>query len=295
MGTEEYIMFYTGSYNKYHRVHATLMQVEYEKALEDHINSTVAPALREKEDEFLLREVGKQWEYYKRMVRLLLNFVFFNVAKFAMIKPNPSEAAQRCFLEMVYNDVLCSNVQAAMMVQINKMREGESILDGTVLNNVVYYLLKVVKYLTLEKETIAMHCVHQSSQSGYVEMVENELLCKHETQLLKEDLDCHPLLKNDKMDDLSEMFKLFSGFGKGIQLMAKIFRHHVTRHGTSIVKHGGQMVAEAIKVNNKKEVIASEKDQFMRSVIQLHEKYLQCVEEEFMNHCLFKNALVAAF
>ncbi|GLJ06171.1 hypothetical protein SUGI_0032750 [Cryptomeria japonica] len=317
-----YTMIYHEIYEKCYKMPRTLMQAEYEKTLKDHINSTVAPALRGKEDELLLKEVGKQWEYYNRMVSILLRWVFFKLTRKYFTKPD--EVAQRYFLEMVYKEVLRSNVQAAIMLQINKVREGESILDGTVLNNVVRmlldlgmdyyteleltifessniyysrkaaswiceyscpdYLLKVVKCLRLEKETIAMHYLHQSSQTRYVEMVANELLCKHESQLLKEDSDCHPLLRNDKMDDLSEMINLFSGIDKGIQLMAKIFRQHVTRNGTSLIKHGGQMVAEA-----------TEKDQFVKSIIQLHQKYLQCVEENFMNHCLFKNALMAAF
>ncbi|GLJ06178.1 hypothetical protein SUGI_0032900 [Cryptomeria japonica] len=337
-GSEDYMQIYTEIYTKcYQIVDRTTMQSEYEKTLEDHINSTVVPALRDKEDEILLTEFVKQWEFYKRMVRLVLNLVFYKLTRDDWFSREDlfskhKEAAQRCFVEMVLNEC---KVQAAMLVQIHKIREGESILDGTLLKNVVTmlwdfgmdyykdfevavfesttiyysrkaaswmceyscpdYLLKVVKYLRLEKETIAMHCVHQSSQTRYLEIVENELLCKHECQLLKEDSDCHPLLRNDKMDDLSEMFNLFSGIDKGIQLMAKIFRQHVTRHGTSLVKHGGQMVAEALKANNGKEVIASEKDQFVRRIIQLHEKYMQCVQENFMNNRLFKNALMAEF
>ncbi|XP_059065457.1 cullin-1-like [Cryptomeria japonica] len=296
------------------------------------ICSSVVPALREKEDEFLLTEVVKQWEYYKEMVTILIKLV---ACRLTWSDPSNQDAISRCFPEIVYNEVLCSNVQGTMMVQINKMREGESILDGTLLKNVVSmlwdfgmdyykdfevavfentniyyarktaswiceyscpdYLLKVVEYLRLEKETIAMHCVHRSSQTRYQEMVENELLCKYECQFLKEDSNCHPLLKNDKMDDLSEMFNLFSGIDKGIQLMAKIFRQHVTRYGTSLVKHGRQRVGEAIKANNGKEMIASEKDQFVRSIIQLHEKYMRCVEENFMNNRFFKNALMAEF
>ncbi|GLJ35961.1 hypothetical protein SUGI_0721480 [Cryptomeria japonica] len=331
----EYMEIYSEIYTKCYCVDRRTMQSKYEKTLEDYINSTVAPALREKEDEFLLTEVVKQWEYYKQMVRFLLRLVFFRLTCDPCNRSKPEEAAQRCFVEMVLNEILCSNLQAAMMVEIHKMREGQSILDGTVSKDVVCmlwafgmdyykdlelaifesskicysrkaaswiceyscpdYLLKVAKHLRLEKETIAMHCVHQSSQTRYPEMVENELLCKHECQLLKEDSYCHPLLRNEKMDDLSEMFILFSGIDKGIQLLAKIFRQHVTRHGTLLIKHGGQMVAEAIKANDQKEVIASEKDQFVMSIIQLHEKYMQCVEEKFSNHCLFINALMAAF
>ncbi|GLJ06188.1 hypothetical protein SUGI_0033040 [Cryptomeria japonica] len=335
LGLNEYSQVDYQIYIKLNKVGYRGMQSEYEKALKDYINSSVVPALREKEDEFLLTEVVNEWEFYKQMVTILSEFLSFRLtsSNYYSIILKPEETARRCFPEIVYNEVLCNNVLATMMVQINKMREGESILNGTLLKNVVCmlwdfgmdyykdfevavfektgiyysrktaswiceyscpdYLLKVVEYLRLEKETIAMHCVHRSSQTRYVKMVENELLCKHEYQLLKEDSDCHPLLKNDKMDDLSEMFNLFSEIDKGIQLMAKIFRQHVTRHGTFFVKHGGQMVAEAIKANN--EGIASEKDQFVRSIIQLNEKYLQCVEEKFMNHCLFKIALMAAF
>ncbi|XP_059066870.1 cullin-1-like [Cryptomeria japonica] len=335
-GPNEYLEIYYQIYIKFNKVSSPTMQSEYKKALKDHINSTVVPALMEKKDEFLLTEIVKQWEYYKEMVSILSKIVSLRFNRlYSSLLSKSEEAARRCFPETVYNEVLCSNVQGTMMVRINKMREGESVLDGTVLKNVVCmmwdfgldyykdfevsvfentniyyssktaswicdysspdYLVKVLRYLRLEKETIAMHCVHQSSQTMYLEMVENELLCKHECQLLREDSDCHPLLKNEKMDDLSKMFNLFSGIDKGIQLMAKIFRQHVTRHGTSLVKHGGQMVAEALKANNGKEVIASVEDQFVRSVIQLNEKYLQCVEERFMNHCLFKNALMAAF
>ncbi|XP_057819270.2 cullin-1-like [Cryptomeria japonica] len=130
-------LIYNEIYEKCYKVPRTLMQAQYEKTLEDHINSTVAPALRGKEDELLLKEVRKQWEYYNRMVSILLKWVFFKLArKYSMIFSKPDEAAQRYF-----NEVLRSNVQAAIMLQINKVREGESILDGTVLNNVLRMLL----------------------------------------------------------------------------------------------------------------------------------------------------------
>ena len=81
------------------------------------------------------------------------------------------------------------------------------------------FLFNVAKYLRVERETIAANCVRQSRQNEYVESVENQLFY------------CHPLLRNEKMDD-----KLYSGLDRGIQLMAKIFRKHVTRHCTSLVK-----------------------------------------------------------
>ena len=53
----------------------------YEKALKAHINSKVAPALREKADEFLLREVVTQWEIYSGKFRQQMHSVF-NVLNF---------------------------------------------------------------------------------------------------------------------------------------------------------------------------------------------------------------------
>ncbi|GLJ06184.1 hypothetical protein SUGI_0032970 [Cryptomeria japonica] len=105
------------------------LQSEYEKALKDYINSLVVPALREKEDEFLLAEVVKELEFYKQMVTILSKFVSFRLTS--------SNYSIIVYNEGLYNEGLYNNVLATMMVQINKMREGESILDGTLLKNVV--------------------------------------------------------------------------------------------------------------------------------------------------------------
>ncbi|GLJ06185.1 hypothetical protein SUGI_0033000 [Cryptomeria japonica] len=78
------------------------MQSEYEKALKDYINSSVVPALREKEDELLLTEVVKEWEYYKQMVTILSKFVSFRLtsSNYSIIL-EPEETARRCFREIV--------------------------------------------------------------------------------------------------------------------------------------------------------------------------------------------------
>ena len=126
------------------------------------------------------------------------------------------------------------------------------------------YLSNAAKHLRVERETIAVNCV-LSRQNEYLQTVESELL------------DCHPLLRNDD--------KLYPGFDRGIQLMANIYRNHVT-----------EMVAEATKENNdQKDAIATEKEQLVRNVYQLHQEYSQFVEEYFMNHFLFRNALTEAF
>jgi cullin 1 len=46
----------------------------YREAFNEYITTTVLPALREKHDEFMLRELVKRWENHKLMVRWLSRF-----------------------------------------------------------------------------------------------------------------------------------------------------------------------------------------------------------------------------
>merc|ERR1711915_491524 len=91
--------------------------------------------------------------------------------------------------------------------------------------------------LKREKERVS-HYLHQTSESKLLEKVQNELLSQYESQLLeKEHSGCHALLRDDKVDDLSRMYRLFCRILKGLDPVAQIFKQHVTGEGTSLVKH----------------------------------------------------------
>lgn len=86
------------------------------------------------------------------------------------------------------------------------------------------YMLKAEECLKREKERVG-HYLHASSEQKLLEKVQHELLTQYETQLLeKEHSGCHTLLRDDKVDDLSRMYRLFCRIPKGLEPVAAIFR-----------------------------------------------------------------------
>ncbi|CAI0466802.1 unnamed protein product [Linum tenue] len=148
------------------------------------------------------------------------------------------------------------------------------------------YMLKAEECLKREKERVS-HYLHSSSEPKLLEKVQNELLSVYGNQLLeKEHSGCHALLRDDKVNDLSRMFRLFSKIPRGLEPVSSIFKQHVTGEGTALVKQAEDAAS------NKKSVGLQV---FVRKVIELHDKYLAYVSDCFQNHTLFHKALKEAF
>ncbi|KAL4576447.1 hypothetical protein LXL04_012540 [Taraxacum kok-saghyz] len=97
------------------------------------------------------------------------------------------------------------------------------------------YMLKAEECLKREKDRVS-HYLHFSSEPKLLEKVQNELLSIYATQLLeKEHFGCHALLKDDKVDDLSKMFRLFSKIPHGLDPVSTMFKQHVCAEGTALV------------------------------------------------------------
>lgn len=339
--SEEYIMLYTTIYNmctqKPPQDYSQQLYDRYRESFEDYITTMVLPALREKHDEFMLRELVKRWENHKIMVRWLSRFFNYLDRYFIARRSLPAlnEVGLTCFRDLVYQEIR-NNVKDAVITLIDREREGEQI-DRALLKNVLGifveigmgsmdfyekdfevamledtasyysrkaaswiledscpdYMLKAEECLKREKERVA-HYLHSSSEQKLLEKVQNELLSQYESQLLeKEHSGCHALLRDDKVDDLSRMYRLFYRIPKGLEPVAQIFKQHVTGEGTSLVKHAED--AATNKKAEKKDMVGAQEQAFVRKVIELHDKYLQYVNECFMNHSLFHKALKEAF
>lgn len=155
------------------------------------------------------------------------------------------------------------------------------------------YMLKAEECLKKEKERVA-HYLHQSSEPKMLEKVQQELLSQYEMQLLeKEHSGCHALLRDDKVEDLSRMYRLFCRVPKGLEPVAAIFKQHVTEEGNTLVKQAED--AANNKKPEKKDIVGQQEQAFVRQVIELHDKYLQYVSDCFVNHSLFHKALKEAF
>ncbi|CAK9861802.1 unnamed protein product [Sphagnum jensenii] len=339
--SEEYIMLYTTIYNmctqKPPQDYSQQLYDRYRESFEEYINSMVLPALREKHDEFMLRELVMRWDNHKIMVRWLSRFFNYLDRYFIARRSLPalSEVGLMCFRDLVYAEMK-TNVKDAVITLIDREREGEQI-DRALLKNVLGifveigmgnmdayetdfessmlqdtaayysrkaaswieedscpdYMLKAEECLKREKERVG-HYLHASSEQKLLEKVQQELLTQYENQLLeKEHSGCHALLRDDKVVDLSRMYRLFCRISKGLEPVAAIFRQHVTDEGTTLVKQAED--AASSKKAEKKDSVGVQEQAFVRNVIELHDKYLQYVSECFLNHSLFHKALKEAF
>lgn len=160
------------------------------------------------------------------------------------------------------------------------------------------YMLKAEECLRLEEERVDNY-LHSSTKPKLLREVETEVLQKYENDLLqKEHSGCAALLRDDKTEDLARMYRLFSRITKGLDPIADCFKEHVESEGMKLVKE----VAEAVEAKKEKDAGKPSKDsstsyeqQYVRQVIELHDKYLAYVSTCFANSSLFHKALKEAF
>ncbi|GLT32472.1 hypothetical protein SLA2020_071380 [Shorea laevis] len=348
--SEDYMMLYTTIYNmctqKPPHDYSQQLYDKYRESFQEYIESTVLPSLREKHDEFMLRELVKRWANHKVMVRWLSRFFYYLdryfIARRSLLPLN--EVGLTCFRDLVYqelngkvrDDSKNGKVRDAVISLIDQEREGEQI-DRALLKNVLDifveigmgqmdyyendfeatmltdtaayysrkatswiledscpdYMLKAEECLKREKDRVS-HYLHSSSEPKLLEKVQHELLSVYATQLLeKEHSGCHALLRDDKVEDLSRMFRLFSKIPRGLDPISSIFKQHVTAEGTALVKQAED--AASNKKADKRDVLGMQEQVFVRKVIELHDKYLAYVNDCFQNHSLFHKALKEAF
>ncbi|KAK9815921.1 hypothetical protein WJX72_012009 [[Myrmecia] bisecta] len=160
------------------------------------------------------------------------------------------------------------------------------------------YMLKAEDCLKQEEERVVNY-LHVDSKAKLLNKAEEELLANNETELLeKEHSGCSVLLRDDKKQDLARMYRLFQRIPKGLEPVADMFKKHVESEGMRLVKE----VTEAANAKKDKDSGKPTKDsgssheqQYVREVIELHDKYLQYVNDCFANSSLFHKALKEAF
>ncbi|CAK8531750.1 unnamed protein product [Lathyrus sativus] len=339
--SDDYMMLYTTIYNmctqKPPHDYSQPLYDKYKESFEEYIISTVLPSLREKHDEFMLRELVRRWANHKIMVRWLSRFFHYLDRYFIARRSLPplNEVGLTCFRDLVYKEIN-GKVRDAVISLIDQEREGEQI-DRALLKNVLDifveigmgqmdqydndfeaamlkdtsayysrkasnwiledscpdYMLKAEECLKREKDRVA-HYLHSSSESKLLEKVQHELLSVYAYQLLeKEHSGCHSLLTDDKVEDLSRMFRLFSKIPRGLEPVSCIFKQHVTEEGTALVKLAED--AASNRKAEKRDIVGLQEQVFVRKVIELHDKYLAYVNDCFQNHTLFHKALKEAF
>ncbi|RYR13227.1 hypothetical protein Ahy_B04g070339 isoform E [Arachis hypogaea] len=145
--SEDYMMLYTTIYNmctqKPPHDYSQQLYDKYKEAFEEYILSTVLPSLREKHDEFMLRELVKRWANHKIMVRWLSRFFHYLDRYFIARRSLPplNEVGLTCFRDLVYKE-LNGKVRDAVISLIDQEREGEQI-DRALLKNVLDIFVEI--------------------------------------------------------------------------------------------------------------------------------------------------------
>lgn len=145
--SEEYMLLYTTIYNmctqKPPQDYSQQLYDRYRESFEGYINSKVLPALREKHEEFMLKELVKRWDNHKIMVRWLSRFFNYLDRYFIARRSLPalSEVGLMRFRDLVYEEMKV-NVKDAVIALIDREREGEQI-DRALLKNVLGIFVEI--------------------------------------------------------------------------------------------------------------------------------------------------------
>ncbi|KAM0029605.1 putative cullin protein, neddylation [Helianthus debilis subsp. tardiflorus] len=151
------------------------------------------------------------------------------------------------------------------------------------------YMLKAEECLKREKDRVLIY-LHVSSVPKRLEKVQHELLSVYATQLLEnEQSGFHALLRDDKVDDLSRMYRLFSMIPRELYRVSSLFKQYVIAEGTTLVKQIEDAVSN--KKTEKRDVVGLLEQVFVRKVFEHQDKYLKYVNDCFSNHILFHKAL----
>ncbi|XP_054804609.1 cullin-1-like [Prosopis cineraria] len=348
LSSEKHMLLYTTIYNmciqKPPFEYTKQLYDRYIITVEGYIKSTLLPSLRNKHQEFLLRELVIRWENHKKFIKYLLRYFHYLERYFIARHSLPllyTVGLDR-FRDLVFMKVKAQATDA-MISLIDKEREGEQI-DGSLLRNVldIYvalgtdeldcykqdfelrlledtstyyrikaanwiagdscpeYMLKAEESLKRERDRVVGEAkyLHSITEKKLVETVQKELLVTHATQLLeKENSGCHALLKDDKVEDLSRIYRLYHEITRGLEPVACTFKQHVTHEGTTLVRQAEEEASsrsQNITASNNGSSGAQEQVIVIK-FIELHEKYLSFVKGCFMNNTTFHKAMKEAF
>ncbi|KAM4114799.1 hypothetical protein ACJW30_04G096900 [Castanea mollissima] len=152
------------------------------------------------------------------------------------------------------------------------------------------YMLKAEECLKRERDRV-FYYMHPSTEKKLVEKVQHELLMVKSKQLLEKECSgfC-ALLREEKVEDISRMYRLYHEIPQGLENIASIYKEHITGEGTALVKE-----AEDAATNQDASKVGVQEQVLIRKITKLLDKYVAQVNDLFSNHSLFNKALKEAF
>ncbi|GLD93367.1 hypothetical protein PINS_up001959 [Pythium insidiosum] len=151
------------------------------------------------------------------------------------------------------------------------------------------YLQKVEEALQSERHRVERY-LNKVTEPKLIKELESVLLQATEKELIeRENSGVIALLRNDKLDDLARMYRLFSRIKHGLEPIADLVQKHITAVGNDIVEKRANAVAEG----NIKD--AASDPEYIKNILSIHDKFRSVVNEQFQGSSLFQKALKDAF
>jgi cullin 1 len=141
------MMLYTTIYNmctqKPPHDYSQQLYDKYRESFQEYINTMVLPSLREKHDEFMLRELVQRWANHKVMVRWLSRFFHYLDRYFITRRSLTAlkDVGLICFRDLIFQEIK-GQVKDAVIALIDQEREGEQI-DRALLKNVLDIFVEI--------------------------------------------------------------------------------------------------------------------------------------------------------
>ncbi|RLN47166.1 hypothetical protein BBJ29_004981 [Phytophthora kernoviae] len=184
----------------------------------------------------------------------------------------------------VYQSCLETDLVATSATYYERKSKGWLSEDSTPV-----YLQKVEEALQSERNRVHTY-LHKSTEPKLVKKLESVLLEAAQKELIeRENSGVIALLKNDKLDDLARMYRLFSRLKNGLEPIADLVQKHITAVGNDIVDKR----ANAVATGNVRD--PSSDPTFIKDILTIHDKFRNIVNEQFAGNSLFQKALKEAF
>lgn len=311
------------------------MYTRHGETMQNYLVSTVLPALREKSDIHLLRELRLRWRNHTIMNKWLRRFFTYLDRYYVKHHSLPTlhEAGLTHFRVQIYEQIK-ADVCAAILALINEHREG-SVIDQDLIKNIVelfeamgmgtldaycsdleaplleataeYYKRQCADWIAVDttpeyliKSERALEAERARVMDYLNSESEGKLLNTVEKELL-ESVEIDLLEKENSgcrfllSNDRSEDLKRMFSLFSRLDKGLDPMSAIVQRFITS----KGEEIHNA-RENRLKSSTSSSKEsnvdpEFISALLKLHEKYLGVVRNEFSGHALFQKALKDAF
>nr|CCA24215.1 PREDICTED: hypothetical protein isoform 2 [Albugo laibachii Nc14]CCA26937.1 Putative cullin putative [Albugo laibachii Nc14] len=151
------------------------------------------------------------------------------------------------------------------------------------------YLKRVEEALTQERQRVSRY-LNASTEPKVIRKLETVLLEEAQKELIeRENSGVIALMSNDKLDDLSRMFRLFSRIEHGLEPIADLVQQHITAAGNAIVCKRIQELQSGMVKD------AACDPEYIKEILFIHDKFRNLVNEQFGGNNLFQKALKDAF